>query len=423
MTSRLCITLLSACLLGVSSIPADAAPTQERTRRSSPVGGTETDASTDESLVVGAPARESADSGAEIRKEAPRQTEEAQPELTNQDAVRFALKSVQSDGLQAVLRGGQPIHIFYDFDGDSRDDLCMLTVAQEQENLIERLSDFSRLFRADAHPVDLNLRIFLRRGESLVLLSDVALGRKYVVDSLRKVALHRSASLPVAVAAVCLTVQGSEQEWVVFPESGRPSQFSIQESPAIRTTMEDIDSDGYLDVIKEVKAIEEGTGYETFLTWFRWNGHEYSEFRSTNVVRNLRAFLDRGRELLTSADAADFLSFGIDREILAGLRRRGFDDREIFSMIFHQDPAAGGDPASGSDPASGGIRFPERISGIVFPQIMENPFVRIANHYYLFPVSVRIDGSDGDGGIYHAEIVMSSNPFRDRQFSFLPRNE
>ncbi len=74
----------------------------------------------------------------------------------------------------------------------------------------------------------------------------------------------------------------------------------------------DIDGNSILDIIDWEDGLEEGTGYETYLTWFRWTGKEYREYKSTNVVRNLNSFLEQARLYLSFKQMNEFLSYSLN---------------------------------------------------------------------------------------------------------------
>ena len=86
--------------------------------------------------------------------------------------------------------------------------------------------------------------------------------------------------------------------------------------------------------------MEEGTGYETFLTWHRWNGKTFYEYRTTNVVRNLNTFLRSTKELLLEGRYNEFISYGVDPLRAAALKKAGLKDSEIaLRSLGIKDPA------------------------------------------------------------------------------------
>ena len=129
---------------------------------------------------------------------------------------------------------------------------------------------FSRLFEAGTE-VEMALAVFLQRGGTLVLHTQVPLGRKTVFDSLRIQPIVVGRSVPFAVSAGFQTGTGSVREWVIFTGNGI-SRFSLDERLNSQPRIEDLDGDGVIDVVVRDQGYEAGIGYESYLTWFRWNG-------------------------------------------------------------------------------------------------------------------------------------------------------
>ena len=272
------------------------------------------------------------------------------------------------------------------------------------------LSDFGRLFKPDLKPVSFSLEVFRQRAGALVFDRSFDLGDFYVIESIREVSIHRGSNEPFAVAVVFQTADGSDDQWVIFSNEG-VSQFSLQETLSRSPILEDIDGDDYLDIIYRERGVEEGTGYETFLTWYKWNGKGYVEYRTTNIVRNLRDFMSKVVDFLSADRTGEFLRLALPKETLASLHRAGLSDSAIFFRIFRPVPSTPNSP----NPPLDDVRT---INSVIFPNVLENPFTQNGQNDYSFPLTARIITSDDVSHFFTARINLSRNPFVAPEFSF-----
>jgi hypothetical protein len=161
-----------------------------------------------------------------------------------------------------------------------------------------------------------------------------------------------------------------------------------------------------IDLFVREKAMEEGTGFETFLIWYRWNGRDFVEYRSSNVVRNLNAFLTSATEVLVSGSLAEIVSFLLDPASVRRLRRNGWNDHRI---LIHTLGLEG----------MGVERFPS-LREVVFPPLLEDPFTNNDKQGSSFEITYRMIDREGTSYIAKARLYMPTNPFTDRQFAFSP---
>ena len=133
--------------------------------------------------------------------------------------------------------------------------------------------------------------------------------------------VRKGSDFPYALEFQFRTRTGIEKELVILSGYGI-THFTIRENLSEITLIQDIDEDGFSDIIVHEQGFEEGTGFETFLTWYKWNLREYTEYRSTNIVRNLKQFYVVCAEFLRSGDYAGFLDYALDSEALSALKKQ-----------------------------------------------------------------------------------------------------
>jgi hypothetical protein len=335
----------------------------------------------------------------------PPPAEPVPPAIGKAEAIRQAQR-LMPRGLRPLRApGGAPI-LVYDPEGDAG--LECLAVAVPAAGLspdeLTRLSDPSRLFEEGAAPVGFQLVLFGGQGENLELLRVLPLGEHLVFEALRAGPLSRQAAFPLVVTVSFLTPDGRETELLAFDRPGGPPRYhrSLTETLSASSYLEDIDGDGVQDLVLSERAMEEGTGYETFLTWCRWNGSEFRQYRTINVVRNLNAFLAGLRERILDQRVSEVLARAILPQELERLRGRGLGPQAILVKTLGLDPA--------------GLPALKELREIVFPPILENPFVSADAIGSYFVLSFRIVDSTGGSYIGSTRVYLLRNPFGERQF-------
>lgn len=283
-------------------------------------------------------------------------------------------------------------------------------VKKQSEADVSTLSDFSRLFKQNLTPIEFSLVEFRQDGMHLVRVKSFPLGKYLVFESLRVIPIHKGYDLPFAVTTTFQTQEGSNEVWVTFSQAGT-SQITLQQTLSRSPIIEDINNDGYLDIIIKERGIEEGTGYETFLTWYKWDGVAYKEYKTTNIVRNLREFLNQASELLSADKIDEFFRSSLLPKSLADLKAKGLGNEGIFFDVFHLLPSS---PDNPNDP----LTSLGAIQQVIFPNIFENPFTEQDLQGYSFPMTVRFVTTDGVSHFYGAKVYMHKDPFVEPQFSF-----
>ncbi len=298
--------------------------------------------------------------------------------------------------------------IIHDLDKNGYEDFLLLAAGREEgvPGDIESLKDPGRLFYERKEFIDYTLLIFYQYPGELFLRYDIPLGRQLVFLDFfyRPVSLFRD--FPYGVMVSFKTQGGTVDEWVILSGKGI-SRFRLEETLSIKPVLQDIDDDGLIDIVIHQQAAEEGFGYETFLTWYRWSGADFEEMKSTNIVRNLKLFFSEVSNLLIKGELESLIEYALFPEVLSKLREEGMTSEEILEAVFpHAEEE--------SLHLTGGI-----IMEVIFPVIMESPFTLEKEDFFEFPFTLGII-SDQGGAYYRAHLVMSQNPFGDHQFGFIP---
>jgi hypothetical protein len=335
--------------------------------------------------------------------------EPSPPEIGYYEAVR-QITRLYPDGLQPLtVRGRIPI-ILHDLDKDQHPECFSLGIPSQGIDAKEsaRLGESSRLFQEESTPVAFTLLVFTNDHGNFRRRKVLDLGERYVFEHLRTTTLYSNRSLPVIITVSFQTVEGRDVELLIFDNaSGLPrARRSLAETLSTQYRLEDIDKDGMIDLFVKEKAIEEGTGFETFLTWYRWNGRDFVEYRTQNIVRNLNAFLASAAELLLIGDLKDTVTIIVDPSTVRELRRKGWGDGKILIRTLGLEE-------------SGLQEFPT-LREVVFPPVFEDPFTSEDKYGSYFAITYRMIDMNGTSFIAKARLYMSANPFKDRQFAFAP---
>jgi hypothetical protein len=312
-------------------------------------------------------------------------------------------------GTQPVQQNGSYLAVTVDLEADGRTDVCLLTVAGHSGGgtpSVAELSAPERLTGETAAVSEFFLEVYLNRPEGLVLFETRRLGRFPVLEGMSTVQLNADGDLPRAVSAHFQDQIGRKEVWLVVGRQGF-SEFVLERTPVLESTIVDIDGDGILDVLKAQTAFEEARGYETFLTWYRWNARSYAPHATANIVRSLNGYLENLEEHLAAGRYGRFIEQAApDAETPASDAPERMIRRTI-AGLFAQDEES---------PLPIDEMLAEfEIVSVAFPDFLENPFPSPGERTTTV-APLRIDVRGGATFYYRTLIVMDRNPFADRQF-------
>lgn len=330
----------------------------------------------------------------------------APPILNLSEAQRQLNRNIHPS-ISPLKKHGRAIVILHDVDQDGNPEAFALGIDSEKKNYNAlQLADYSRLYAENPEAVKFYLLTFENKQGELHLQRSIDLGEWYVFDFFTKLQLDINNSLPVMILASFQARHGTEQKLFIFNDiSGRPIyQKTLEQTLSVQSMLEDINGDGIVDLIIQENTMEEGTGSETFLTWHRWNGKTFYEYRTTNIVRNLNNFLKGAKKLILEGRHKEFIRFSVDPLRAGALKKAGFKDSEISLRSL-------------------GIKDPElliEINEVQFPDIFENPFSSRDKKGYYFNPAFKIVDQNGSTVVTDATLYMMINPFGKKQFVFFP---
>jgi hypothetical protein len=284
---------------------------------------------------------------------------------------------------------------------------------EEQDIDTDRFSNFSSLFGQEDLSFPFYLYLFRMEEKGPVLAKDIPLGSRAVYGGMAKVPIIRGSSVPFVIIVKFQTQEGVEQEWLVFNgKSILPiSRLSLNETFSSKLLIEDIDRNGSIDVVVQEKGSEEGIGLETFLTWYRWNGWQFSEYATANIVRSLKAFLSSTKQFFLDKDWRSLLSHAFLPEEVQRYQGRGMSAAQIILRGFGLADYYDTKERSADE-------ILREIQEFVFPEFLENPFITRDDRGSFFRMTFRILDSQGISIVSEVPLYMQRNPFLKRQFFF-----
>ncbi|MFP4492133.1 MAG: hypothetical protein ACLFNZ_11700, partial [Spirochaetaceae bacterium] len=198
----------------------------------------------------------------------------------------------------------------------------------------EALTSITRLYSDNTKPLNYFLSVFLQREDELISMYRIPLGAWKVLENYESVKIVESESMPLCISSSFETEDGSEKNWVIFSRYNKFSTFTLKNTLHSYAELRDLDSNGKLDIVKWNRVFEEGTGYETFLSWYRWNGDEYVQKDSINVVRNVNRFLAKAGKLLQAGLWEEAFIHMMGEPAYNKYRSRDYSFSELFSLLF-----------------------------------------------------------------------------------------
>ncbi len=318
-------------------------------------------------------------------------------------------------GWMPVHQNGVPVLLFYDLDENGFNDVFAIYIDRNNPDDAEyvKVSDFSRLYDYESEPFSVRLQLFFQVDGELHPGYTVKLGKKMVIDTMKKFQISETVKTPFSLSINFQNTEGSERTWIFCHKQDFES-LTLRETFAAFIDLKDINTDGLIDILHFEKSFEEGIGYETYITWYNWNNRTYTPRKVTNIVRNLRSFLNTTAEYMKNGNWQQIFRFVLPEHQLSLLKKKKTDKENIIQSLFI--------PSYTEDGNEHPPLVDLSIQNVIFPEILENPFQRDKNGHYMFPLRVRIIAEDGEY-LYIARISMQDNPFQNQQFYFMMMNE
>jgi hypothetical protein len=325
---------------------------------------------------------------------------------------------MRNGGPAVLVRGGNR----------NSDIVAMLAVETEDTEKIrfDYISDFNRLFDASSEELAFSVELFTAPENDTVLSKSIGLGSHRVCGSFSQLPFAESPPFPFGISVVFPDTEGKRNIWILFPGSENPdgeapehSLFSFYEQANVRAYIHDIDEDGIFDLLLFENIFEESSGYETYITWYRWDGRGFSKYRSTNILRKLRAFFDSSRQMLLARSWKRFFNYALlpenSKNLPPGSPAQAF--RSIF--LLQESPASEEEVQALYESLFSQEISHAAITDMVFPSIVENPFLLSAGGPESFRFTLRITANE-ENYFFSARLAMNTNPFSGRMFYFIP---
>ena len=313
--------------------------------------------------------------------------------------------------------GRAPISIEVDLTGDGVAEICLFTVSGGDDAAsLEVLSDISRTVNEEELEARFAVAVFEVAGGRTTLLEEIEAGTSAVLRDVGLRRLNQDGALPVAFYFDFADAAGQKLVWIVHGGGERVSRMVLRKDALFGSEVEDIDDDGVLDIVRSERHMEDGTGYETFVTWLRWNGRGYEEYRTTNIVRNLNGFLTRAARRLGSGDFRGFAEIALSQRVLERLEREGVSPLGMVDRMLSPATASINSFSELTAP-SGGVDARSGIEGAEFPRFFENPFPSPGG---TVTVPVRVVCCGGLSAVFETTVAMAENPFDAPQYYFVP---
>jgi hypothetical protein len=205
------------------------------------------------------------------------------------------------------------------------------------------------------------------------------------------------------------TIEGFIERWTVFSDKGI-STIKLEETLSIQYAIRDIDDNGYKDIVIYEKIFEEGTGYETFITWLGWKSGAFEEIKTVNIVRNLKEFLITVKNYLLNEEWEALIDYAGYEDHVERMRNAGLTANQICSYLFPLDRTESVE----SNPF---LTEEKEVVEVVYPDIMENPFGIPDDEEPVFPLEMRLV-TENKSYLVKTKLALSNNPFYGKQFYF-----
>ncbi|HOV37700.1 MAG TPA: hypothetical protein PLG79_03180 [Spirochaetales bacterium] len=316
----------------------------------------------------------------------------------------------------AALHAGEyPLALFHDLDGDGLEDIFLLSVKKtddQTETSVTVLSEYSRVFEASAVQTFF-FHAFLRRHSSSSLVKTLELGPKRALGSFKLFEIQHTARIPFGIEITFPNTIGLERDWVLISSSSRYELFVFQEQHNVKSYTRDINGDGTLDLVLFENMFEDSLGYETYATWYRWEGSTYKRYRSVNILRNLKTFLGTIKQYILMKNWDALFQYALQPQDAAYAKAAG--PTTALPRIFRSPPPPLY-PVSGGEPSSIGLEVLERrFTDLVFPEILENPFNLREDGPESFVLTFRLS-VEGENYLVSTRVSMYKNPFQGKLF-------
>jgi len=330
--------------------------------------------------------------------------------LSDKEIEKEILSTIPSRFEPVTTHGNHIKIIYHDLDNNGYRDAFFLVI-KKKDNIVPSfttLSDVSRLADVKSIPIDYFLSVYLQIKGEMISMYRIPIGSRDILADFSARFITKSKSNPFGLKISFLSKKGAETEWIFFSSYNRFSFFTTQNNSSIQYEYSDIDNNNIEDFIEWRHGLEEGTGYETYLTWYSWDGIQFKEKATTNIVRNLNSFLDETARLIIQKKWKT-LYLKVRGEDSSKFLDQKIKGVSLFSSIFL--------PTTGVE--AGALQNCVNFRSVVFPKIFENPFKIQSKQTRKITLMVRFVCDDGHDFIRSVSVALHKNPFGNSEYFFI----
>ena len=336
------------------------------------------------------------------------------PPLKKERAAEI-ISGYSKKGFYLLREKGKPLILSHDLTGTGFPDYFVFFIQADNPAYMdaEYLSALGRIYRREVVPAPIFLACFSQNEDTLKQSFSLNLGELMALGAITPFPVKESRAGPFCIDITFLSVEGGERLFVSINEKYETSQLLFHDYSRHFFIREDIGEDGTMDLLVASQGFEEGTGYETFLTWYRWEKKGFYEFQTVNIVRNLNAFLSRTVLLLRRGDWAGLISLGHPPAVS---RTAGMTQDALFQSALKPFKPVLKTTETPAEPPFSHNKPPRDV---FFPLFMENPFNLLAGLPASVPLTVRFESRNSESFFFNVRVMLQKNPFSQQQYFFL----
>lgn len=313
------------------------------------------------------------------------------------------------DTYSPVLSNGEAHAIVRDLHGEDTVDVVIAAVrGADAENRLEVLADISRLYVRGLSSPELFIFVYKSSRRRIEEYGRYGIGAPPVFKGLSFRRLSRP-DAPMSVNAVVVeTMRGTGliEEWLIFGSGmEEPTRMTMRDTRNERWRVTEIDDQGVFNMLRYQTAYEQGSGIETFITRYVWDGRAYRGNESIAVVRSLNAFLDRSETLLNNYEYSAFVEFALPQHL-------EHNTETVLRQTFVQVPEEL--QQSGELPSPESTDDTGLTPRYILPRVLQSPFT--VTDSPSFEIYVRAFGPHE--GLYRARVQMAADLFSDSPYFF-----
>jgi hypothetical protein len=319
--------------------------------------------------------------------------------------------------LYPIRNNGKILLRLPDLSSDSYPEVFVLCVKTSSPEMADYavLANYARLKNKPQAMARFYLACFKNVAGTLVPTAQTDLGEKPVFRSFTLSSFSTAQSGYTLIRIEFYTTEGSEIElFLVGNVDLVPVHIATAaETMASSLDISDIDDDTIFDIVISRKQAEDAVGYETIMRWYRFNGEKYTLYGTFAVVQRLQTFLQTIKKYMLKGQVSSLVSYAVSPSAAGALREKGSSDSRIAARALGLMPVV-------SQSGLSTYNFFKGIKEIVFPDIIENPFIHKNSLGLYFKLTFKIIDTHDVAYISEIPVYLNKNPFGAHPFLIYP---